>query len=484
MDVCMVEKNITELKTGKAAGSDELVAEHLKNAHPIISVVLNKLFNIFIENVYVPSDFGMGLIIPIPKCGNSANCHKIDNFRGITISPVISKVFEHCLYSLFADYLKSSANQFGFKKGKGTRDAIFAVSESVGLYVNNGSTVNICSLDISKAFDKINHNVLFLKLMKRNTPICFINILVNWYSKCFCQVKWESALSNILFLHNGIRQGGILSPFLFALYVDDVLITLVNSGLGLNFYGINLGAIMYADDILLLAGSILNLQKLIVIAEHCFDEINLKINIKKCFATRIGSKCKAECANLELLNDDIPWKSEIKYLGIMFRQASTLKVNLHSNKVKFFQAFNSIYAKLGKACNVDTIVHLLKSNCLSTLLFNLESINLSKSDINNLKFPVSRAFVKIFHIKETVSINWCQYYMHVMPIDFMLDARKLKFVRKMSNSKCYIMQILFSKSANDILVNICNKYGLSAKVSQGKFLFTLWEKFYNLLTDS
>ena len=480
-DVELIDRCINELKFGKAAGCDDIVAEHLKNAHPIICIVLNKLFNLCMEYEYVPSDFGIGLIIPIPKTTNSANCHKLDNFRGITISPVISKIFEQCLFSMFADYLTSSANQFGFKKGKGTRDAIFAVNESVSYYVNNCSTVNICTIDISKAFDKINHKALFIKLIKRKTPMCFVKILVNWYSKCFCRVRWESALSEVICLKNSIRQGGILSPFLFAVYVDDALLKLVNSGLGCSFYGINFGAIMYADDILLLAGSRTNLQELISMAEQLFDDVNLKFNVRKCNTMKIGEKCNSECTNLKLSNGDISWQREIKYLGVMFIQAPTVKVNLHPNKVKFYQAFNGIYAKLGSSCNVDTIVHLLKSNCLSALLYDLESVNMNKTDLNNLQFPVSRAFIKIFHIRETISINWCMYYMHMLPVEYMLDARRFKYLKKMSKSNCYVMQHLFNNSTNAMTDNICRKYDLQCDISHDKLLFTMWDKFYHSL---
>ena len=94
----------------------------------------------------------------------------------------------------------------------------------------------------------------------------------------------------------------------------------------------------------------------------------------------------------------------------MFQQANFLKVNVHSCKVKFFQAFNSIYGKIGNGNSFDTIVHLLKSNCLSVLLFNLESVNLTKTNLNNLEFPLHRAFIKIFHVWLTpyfgVNILW------------------------------------------------------------------------------
>ena len=163
-------------------------------------------------------------------------------------------------------------------------------------------------------------------------------------------------MSIIFHLKHGIRQGGILSPILFAVYVDDALVALVNSGLGCNFFGLNFGAVMYADDILLMAGSIQNLQKLISIAEQCFTDINLKFNVNKCATMRIGKRCKLHCGHLLTLDGEIPWVSEIKYLGVIFGQAPSFRLNLHSNKVKFFSAFNNIYAKLGSFSSVDTIV--------------------------------------------------------------------------------------------------------------------------------
>ena len=92
---------------------------------------------------FVPKAFGLGLIFPIPK-GSNNNCNfaKIKDFRGIAISPVISKIFEHCLITLSVDILQSSHFQFGFKKDKGCRDALYVLNETVDYLVDRGSTVN------------------------------------------------------------------------------------------------------------------------------------------------------------------------------------------------------------------------------------------------------------------------------------------------------------------------------------------------------
>ena len=76
--------------------------------------------------------------------------------------------------------------------------------------------MNLCCLDMSKAFDKMNRFALFIKLMKRNCPIWFITILNCWYEKSFTCVKWFDALLQFVTLSAGVRQGGVLSPIRFA----------------------------------------------------------------------------------------------------------------------------------------------------------------------------------------------------------------------------------------------------------------------------
>ena len=117
-DVELVDKTITELKNNKAAGWDNLTAKHLQFSHPIVVSVMCKIFNIMMTYGYVPASFGRSYTIPLPK-GNAILGKKlmVDDFRGISISQVLSKIFEHCILDRFSRFLATSDNQFGFKKG-------------------------------------------------------------------------------------------------------------------------------------------------------------------------------------------------------------------------------------------------------------------------------------------------------------------------------------------------------------------------------
>ena len=140
-------------------------------SHPILSLILAKRFQLIFISEHIPAGFKNNYIVPIPK---PKECHTkamtFNDFRGIAISPVMSKVFEYCFLDRFQLLFKTNDNQFGFKKGAGCRHAIYTVRNIVDRFTSGSSTVNLCAIDLSKAFDKLNHHALYIKLMKRLFP--------------------------------------------------------------------------------------------------------------------------------------------------------------------------------------------------------------------------------------------------------------------------------------------------------------------------
>jgi len=267
-----VDRVIRSLKHGKAAGLDGISVEHLTYSHPSLISHLRKLFNLIMQHGYVPKHFGSGVVVPILK-DRLGDVSSLDNYRAITISNIISKVFESCLLEKFGDFLTSHDLQFGFKKGLGCQNAIFTVQQVTSYFTKHGSTVYFSALDASKAFDRVNHSKLFDKMIERNVPHCFIRVLHNWYSKLVSVVKWNGVFSYPFSVYCGVRQGGVLSPLLFNIYVDDLIHQLEASNYGCYVFGKFFGCIMYADDLLLLSASVTGLQQMLHIC-HSFAQLN------------------------------------------------------------------------------------------------------------------------------------------------------------------------------------------------------------------
>jgi len=119
-----VSRIIHDFKRGKAADIDDLTAEHLQYSHPVVSVLLAKLFALIALSRCVPAGFKRSYIVPIPKINDSrSKALSCEDFRGIAISPILSKVFENCLLTQLQAFVDSSDNQLGFKKGIGCTHA-------------------------------------------------------------------------------------------------------------------------------------------------------------------------------------------------------------------------------------------------------------------------------------------------------------------------------------------------------------------------
>ena len=170
-----VDLAIRGLGLGKSAGADCLSPEHVRYAHPVLVSILTKLYNCMIVFGYVPDAFGRGVIVPILKANKPAS--KIESYRGISLNTVFSKVFEDCLLKTLSTYLTTSPLQFGFKARTGCCKAIYTVRRVVEHFSNQGSTVNLCTIDLEKAFDRLNTNALFIKLMDRRCPFFLLDFL-------------------------------------------------------------------------------------------------------------------------------------------------------------------------------------------------------------------------------------------------------------------------------------------------------------------
>jgi exonuclease III len=481
IDVNVIQTIIDELGLGKAAGFDRLSAEHIKYSHPIVIVFIAKLFSLMVMLNYVPTDFGKGITIPLLKQDSKHSGKKIEDYRGITISPVISKVFEHALLKFAGSFLTSEKTQIGFKKSHGCTHAIYIVRKTIEYFSLNSSTVNVCALDISKAFDKVNHVKLFLKLMDRNIPVKFILLLQCWYSKSAISVRWGSAMSDFVVLSAGVRQGGVLSPALFGIFVDGLLTKLRKSGLGCHIKGLCLNSIMYADDLILLSISVTQMQQMIDLCSNMLDDCDLQLNNDKSVCLRIGPRHNFNDINLQINGIPVAMKSEIRYLGIFILAGAKFKCKLQVGRQKFYRSLNGIFSKIGVASPVNMTLSLIDSFCIPVLLYGMEAMNLNNSALKEIDNVYDCAFAKIFKVKEKQVIKQCQFFSGSLPATCRLDLRRLNFFDGMNRVIYSPQYMLFQWFGFAEKTLILNKYKIDVKSSSASRLACIWSWFGNLV---
>ena len=173
----------------KATGMDGLSGESLKFSDPILAVLLSICFTCMFKHCYLPSSMLDSVIVPLVKNRNGDLSDK-NNYRPIALSSTISKVFENVILYRLEEYLWMTDNQFGFKVGHSTDLCVYPLAEFIEYFKRRSTSVYVAVLDASKAFDKINHWVLFKKLINRGIPIYLVKLLCYWYQHQSMYVKW------------------------------------------------------------------------------------------------------------------------------------------------------------------------------------------------------------------------------------------------------------------------------------------------------
>ena len=141
--------------------------------------------------------------------------------------------------------------------------------------------------------------------MDRNIPSCLLNVLEHWFSISETCVRWGSSVSRFVLLNCGVRQGGVLSPHLFAIYIDDIVYKIARSNDSSKINFVCVSIFMHADDILLLSPSITLLQRLVNLVEAELTSVDMAINSAKSVCLRIGKRFDVSCSSIVLSNGNV-----------------------------------------------------------------------------------------------------------------------------------------------------------------------------------
>lgn len=440
----IVYNSIKKLKKGKSDGGN-LMSDHLISAPCSFIDILAPVFTSLIRHGYMPPCFSDALIQPIPK-GNNKDYSLSANYRGIALSSCFSKVIELCILEVYGDHLLTSQLQFGFKSGLSTTMCTGVLKAVVSRYMNGGSKVYGCLIDASKAFDTVDHSILLGKLLSRGLPMPAIRFLLRWYQTQRLRTKWNGCISDAFSVSRGVRQGGVLSPILFTLYIDDLLHELSTSKVGCYWDNIFVGALAYADDLTLLAPTPSALRKLLCICEKTGSHLKLKFNPDKTQCIKFSRESPRDCHLVfQFCGKYIECVKCITHLGHDISQDLVCDVDIHRCQRDFIRRANGVLLRFG-FCSPKVLTRLLRSYCMSFYGCALWELN-SKS-IKCLEVCMNKVLRRIWslpyccHTDILHSVSGCYSILNVC------YNRFCKLVQSAKSSCNYLVRCIFHDASN------------------------------------
>ena len=320
----------------------------------------------------------------------------------------------------------------------------------------------------SKAFDLADHYILLEKLIDEKIPPDIDGLIRCYLGSQSARITWNGCCNEFRSINRGVRQGGILSPLLFKLYINDLINCITSLDMGCRFDVSRVNLIAYADDIVLLAENSANLETIYRIFSSKIKDLKLRINTSKSKIMLFYCKdMKNVPISMTLDNEYFEVVKEIKYLGNIITYNLNDEPDVRSKLNSFYSSFNS-YFRSFNGLYFDNFLFLFKSFCLPQYGLELWNSNniFNRVIFRSFEVAYSNSLKRILgcpkYASSHITADICNQFLFKHQVN-VIQARYLHRILRSSNglfalNRTYMKNGLFFK-------HVCNyfheKYSIS-----------------------
>ena len=456
----VVKEAAHKLKSGKSDPVFSFSSDCFKNASDQMFEKLAMMIQSFLIHGHVTLILLLATLVPIIKDKlGSINVSK--NYRSIAISSILLKLIDWIFIILFGSNFGLNDFQYAYQAGCSTTMCTWAVLETVDYFINNGSDVFTCAMDMTAAFDLTLHSLLFRKMNAKGFPAVFIRLFIFIYMNQTANVRWNGKLSDEFPMTNGCRQGAVLSAIAYCFYCENLFALLKQRRAGCwvmsNYHGI----FGYSDDNWILAPSIGALEDMLKTCEEYAAAHNLRFstdpNPDKCKTKLMAFLRKPRVLpNISLCGTPLPWVSKIKHLGNMVSNViDGGQLDMKVKNAKYIDKNNTLcqeffFSHPQSKLKINTIYN---SHFTGSQLWKFESKEMGKLESTYNK-----------SIKIMFGLPWATHRYLMEPLTEQQHVRKTLVKRYLS----FMQKIL--KSKKSALVSLLNIVKTDTRTTTGSNL--------------